>query len=83
METEVPNKIIEKLKKLMRLQQSALKIGSEGEANAAAAAISRLLTQYNLSLMDIDPKKEKSLYKCKEPGILVLKTHTDFGNACL
>ena len=59
METEVPNKIVERLKKLMRLQQSAQKIGSEGEANAAAAAISRLLTQYNLSLMDINPEERK------------------------
>ena len=59
METEVPDKIVEKLKKLMRLQEGAKKIGSEGEANAAAAAISRLLTQYNLSLMDIDPEERK------------------------
>lgn len=59
MKNEISDKIVEKLKKLMRLQKSAQKIGSEGEANAAAAAISRLLTQYNLSLMDIDPEERK------------------------
>lgn len=66
MENEVPEKIIEKLKKLMRLQKSAEKIGSEGEANAAAAAISRLLTQYNLSLMDVDPEDRKASLRVQE-----------------
>lgn len=83
METEVPDKIVEKLKKLMRLQEGAKKIGSEGEANAAAAAISRLLTQYNLSLMDIDPEERKETMQIQRTGILALKTHTAFGNARL
>lgn len=67
-EKEVPEKIIERLKKLMRLQQSAEQIGSEGEANAAAAGISRLLTQYNLSLMDIDPEDRKQSLQVLESG---------------
>lgn len=70
METEVPNKIVEKLKKLMRLQEGAKKIGSEGEANAAAAAISRLLTQYNLSLMDIDPEERKGTLQIQKTGCI-------------
>ncbi len=73
METEVPNKIVERLKKLMRLQQSASKIGSEGEANAAAAAISRLLTQYNLSLMDINPEERKESLRVQRTGNISFK----------
>ena len=48
------NKILAKLKKLKALYESAKKIESEGEAQAAAAAIQRLLTQYNLSMEEID-----------------------------
>lgn len=73
METEVSYKIVEKLKKLMRLQQSAQKIGSEGEANAAAAAISRLLMQYNLSLMDIDPEERKETLQIQRTGCISFK----------
>lgn len=51
-------KILEKLRKLMNLQQSAEDLGNEGEAHAAAAGISRLLLEYNLSLNDI-PEEEK------------------------
>ena len=53
MEKEVPEKILDKIRKLIRLKESAKKIGSEGEANAAAAAVNRLLTEYNLSLMEV------------------------------
>lgn len=73
METEVSYKIVEKLKKLMRLQQSAQKIGSEGEANAAAAAISRLLMQYNLSLLDIDPEERKETLQIQRTGCISFK----------
>lgn len=52
------NKILEKLRKLMNLEESARSLGNEGEANAAAAGISRLLMEYNLSLDDI-PDEEK------------------------
>ena len=47
-------KIQSKLRKLIKLQEGAIKIGSESEAAAAAAAIQRLLLQYNLSMEDID-----------------------------
>lgn len=52
------DRILEKIRKLMNLQQSAEALGNEGEAHAAAAGISRLLLEYNLSLDDI-PDSEK------------------------
>lgn len=52
------DKILEKLRKLMNLKESALALGNEGEACAAAAGISRLLIAYNLSESDI-PEQEK------------------------
>lgn len=51
-------KILEKLRKLMNLKESAQACGNEGEANAAAAGITRLLMEYNLSESDI-PEQEK------------------------
>lgn len=45
--------ILNKLRKLMDLQNSARECGQEGEANAAAAGISRLLAEYDLTLQDI------------------------------
>ena len=41
------DKILEKLRKLMNLKESATALGNEGEANAAAAGITRLLMEYN------------------------------------
>lgn len=52
------NKILEKLRKLMNLKESATAIGNQGEAAAAAAGISRLLLMYNLSESDI-PAQER------------------------
>ena len=52
------DKILEKLRKLMNLKESAQACGNEGEANAAAAGITRLLMEYNLSENDI-PEQEK------------------------
>ena len=45
--------ILNKLRKLMDLEASARQCGEEGEANAAAAGISRLLAEYDLTLQDI------------------------------
>lgn len=50
---ENTSKILEKLAKLKALYENA-KLRNEGEANAAAAAIQRLLLNYNLSMEDID-----------------------------
>lgn len=51
--------ILEKLKKLIRLQESAEKIGSLAEAENAALRVQDLLLKYNLSLSDINTKEEK------------------------
>lgn len=52
------DKILEKLRKLMNLKESATALGNESEANAAAAGITRLLMEYNLTENDI-PEQEK------------------------
>ncbi len=45
----------------MSLEESAKELGNEGEANAAAAGITRLLIEYDLSLEDVsDFEKNKS-----------------------
>lgn len=51
-------RILEKLRKLMDLKVSALECGEPGEANAAAAGITRLLREYDLTLQDI-PDSQK------------------------
>lgn len=51
-------RILEKLRKLMDLEASARSLGNEGEANAAAAGINRLLLEYNLELEDV-PMEQK------------------------
>lgn len=62
MKTNVENpkieRILEKLRKLMDLEASARSLGNEGEANAAAAGINRLLIEYNLELEDV-PMEQK------------------------
>lgn len=62
METSNQNldSVLKKLRKLQNLYEGAKKINSEGEANAAAAAIQRLLIQYNLSMDEIGTDEEKS-----------------------
>lgn len=57
METK-KDKLLEKLRKLMNLKESATSLGNKGEANAAAAGITRLLMEYNLTEEDI-PAEEK------------------------
>ena len=53
MSDEKIDKLYEKLRKLMALKESAIEVGSVGEAEAAAAAIQRLLREYNLSEEEI------------------------------
>ena len=53
MTDEKRNKILEKIRKLLALKESAEKIGSEGEAYAAAQGVHRLLTEYNLTMQDV------------------------------
>lgn len=49
-QNEKIQQVISKLRKLQKLYEGAKKINSEEEANAAAAAIQRLLTEYNLTM---------------------------------
>lgn len=51
---ETPQAILDKIKKLKTLSEGAEKIGSMAESEAATLAMNRLLTKYNLSLLDID-----------------------------
>lgn len=51
---EAPQKILDKIKKLKALSESAAKINSIPESEAATMAMNDLLTKYNLSLMDVD-----------------------------
>lgn len=50
---EERKRILAKIKKLLALKEGAEKIGSEGEAYAAAVGVHRLLTEYNLSMADV------------------------------
>lgn len=54
------DKVISKINKLKKLQESASNINSEGEANAAAFAIKNLLLEYNLKLEEVLDSGEKS-----------------------
>lgn len=55
---EKRKQILEKIRKLLALKESAEKIGSVGEAYAAARGVHRLLTEYNLSMEDVLGSKE-------------------------
>ena len=61
--------VINKIRKLLKLQYGAEKIGSEGEAFAAAEAIRRLLTEYNLTLNDVGTEEEKQEIEMTEDAI--------------
>lgn len=60
MTKEKLDRILEKLRKLMDLKESATMCGEVGEANAAAAGISRLLKEYDLTLQDIPDKLKEA-----------------------
>ena len=53
-ENDIPDKILERIRKLIRLKESTT---SEGEAKAAATHVNRLLKEYNLSLLDVNEKR--------------------------
>ena len=54
------DKIIDRLRKLIRQEQSARSIGSIGEAEAFAAKIQETLDAYNLAMSDIDINESRS-----------------------
>lgn len=51
--------VLKKLRKLQKLYEGAKKINSEGEAANAAAAIQRLLAQYNLTMAEVGTGEEE------------------------
>lgn len=51
-------KILDKAKKLHKMQESAAKIGSEEEAQAFAAALQNLLARHNLEMSDLQWEEE-------------------------
>lgn len=53
-------KVLDTLQKLKAFYESAKKNDSEGEVEAAAAQINKLLIKYNLTMEDIGEKKEES-----------------------
>lgn len=60
-QNEKIQKVIGQLRKLQRFYESVKEVGTEGEVNAAAAAIQRLLTEYNLTMEEIGEEPEKNL----------------------
>ena len=67
---DIPDKIMERIRKLMRLKEST---NSEGEARAAAAAASRLLKEYNLSLFDISGRAQETVFAIGRSGAFSYK----------
>ena len=67
---DIPDKIMERIRKLMRLKESTT---SEGEARAAAAAASRLLKEYNLSLFDISERAQETVFAIGRSGAFSYK----------
>lgn len=53
-------KVLDTLQKLKAFYESAKKNDSEGEVEAAAAQINKLLIKYNLTMEDIEERKEES-----------------------
>lgn len=53
--------VISKIRKLLRLQFGAEKIGSMAEACQAANLVKKLLMEYNLSMSDIEDEQQGNL----------------------
>lgn len=63
------SEVLKKLRKLQNLYEGAKKVNSEGEAMAAAAAIQRLLTMYNLSMDEVKQSEAKEDDKVLEENV--------------
>mgnify|MGYP001778566766 len=74
-ENDIPDKILERIRKLIRLKESTT---SEGEAKAAATHVNRLLKEYNLSLLDVNEKRPETVFEIRESGAISYKDA--FGN---
>lgn len=67
--------VMQKLRKLQKLYEGAKKINSEGEAANAAAAIQRLLAQYNLTMAEVSQSEEEEKKKT-QPGHEIISGYT-------
>ena len=69
-ENDIPDKIMERIRKLIRLKESTT---SEGEANNAAILVNRLLREYNLSLLDINERQPEEKFQIRRSDRLSFK----------
>ena len=69
-ENDIPDKIMERIRKLIRLKKSTT---SEGEANNAAILVNRLLREYNLSLLDINERQPEEKFQIRRSDRLSFK----------
>ena len=58
--------VIQKIRKLLKLQYGAEKIGNSGEAYQAAKMVRKLLLEYNLSLSDIQEEEQQQAARIVE-----------------
>lgn len=58
--------VIQKIRKLLKLQYGAEKIGNSGEAFQAAKMVRKLLMEYNLSLSDIQEEEQQQAARIVE-----------------
>lgn len=62
--------VISKIRKLLKLQYGAEKIGNTGEAYQAAKMVRKLLLEYNLSLSDIEKEEHQESVRIVESDAL-------------
>ena len=70
--------VIQKIRKLLKLQYGAEKIGSTGEAFQAAKMVQKLLIEYNLSMSDIDTSDGETSINMNES--VDMSTSSMYGN---
>lgn len=75
------NSILKRLKKLQKLYEGAKAINSEAEAQNAAAKIQAILTQYNLSMADLDGVAEERKSDITEDNSLTDKWQKKAGGS--
>lgn len=68
---ENQEQIERKLIKALKLQESAIKLGNEKEAAAAAAAVQRILFKYNLDINDLDLTEKEESKLIEDNGLSV------------
>ena len=66
--------IQKKLRKLQKMYEGAKAINSEGEAQAAAAAIQRILLEYNITIEEVGVEKDKDVIE-QETFIFMIDGH--------